>query len=139
MFVRLVLLGIALSLTFVLALAVTGLMGWSILACQLAFAIVMVCSMASLLIGEFPRGDEFVILRLGSSIFLRSGLLLVAMMFLTAQGNAGSALLDNGIIHYILAFYSIGLFVDVWLTCLRTNNPRLTELAQESYSSQPEY
>lgn len=139
MFVRLGLLGIALTMTFVLALGITGALGWDSLPCQLAFVIVFGCSMASLMIGEFPRGDEFVILRLGSSMFLRSGILLVVLMLLTSQEESGRALLDNGFIHYIFAFYSIGLFFDVWLTCLRTKNPKLTELAQESYSSQPEY
>lgn len=137
MFVRSMLLGFALILTFALTLSLTNVLGGNAYACRVAFAIVLCCSLASLLIGEFPRGDEFAILRLGSSIFLRSGLVLVALMMLSRQGVAGRALLDNGIIQYILAFYSVGLFVDVWLTCLRTSGSVV--YAQESYSSQPEF
>jgi hypothetical protein len=137
MFVRLMLLAMALILTFALTLSLTNVLGGNSYACQVAFAIVFCCSLASLLIGEFPRGDGFVILRLGSSIFLRSGLVLVSLMILSNQGVAGRALLDNGIIQYILAFYSVGLFIDVWLTCLRTAGSVV--YAQESYSSQPEF
>lgn len=126
-------------LAFLSALCVTELFGWESGPCQLAFVVVFGCSMASLIIGEFPRGDEFVILRLGSSMFLRSGMLLFALMLLTFQKESGRALLENGFIHYIFAFYSVGLFFDVWLTCLRTKNDKPLEIAQDSPSSQPEY
>ena len=136
MFVRLVLLGIALLAAFLVALVLTRLMGWDLAACERGFVIVFCCSMGAIAIGEFPRGDEFAILRLGSSIFLRSGLVLVSLMLLSSQEGSGRALLDNGIIQYILAFYAVGLVVDVWLTCLRLSGS--AGFAQESYSSQPE-
>ena len=99
-------------------------------ACQLAFAVVLPCSIAGLLAGEFPRGNEFAILRLTGTIFTRSGLLLVFLLFARKWD-----LLNHGFIYYILAFYAIGLLTDMVLSSLKTWQWEQPNRNSESQSS----
>lgn len=83
--------------------------------CWMAFLFVLPGMVAGLLAAEFPRGPEFALLRLGGSMFARTGLL----MFFLLVARKGD-LLNEVFIYYILAFYSIGLLADVTLTGLKS-------------------
>ncbi|MDG2468543.1 MAG: hypothetical protein P8M80_04635 [Pirellulaceae bacterium] len=118
---RLLLLFSSLLAAFAVCLSVTLLTTQSetvdFSACCTAFGLILTTSLLSHLVGEFPRGDEHVLLRLCGTISVRSGLIL---LFLAVGGR--SHLLHNGLIYYILAFYAIGLGTDILLTCLRLTN-----------------
>lgn len=113
--VRALLLTVVLLFAFGFGMALAWSDAQQLAVCQLAFAIVLPCSLAGLFAGEFPRGSQFALLRLNGTIFSRSGLLLFFLLVARRWD-----LSNHGFIYYILAFYAIGLLTDVVLSSLKT-------------------
>lgn len=113
--VRFVVLGVVLLTSFFVGIAFVWPDPAGLMACQVAFLITVFCASVGHLAGEFPRGDQFVVIRLAGSIAARSGMLLFFLLI-----TRGWDLSNPEFIYYILAFYLVGLATDALLASVRT-------------------
>ncbi len=99
-----------------LLLAVIDAFGLSLLDVSFAFAFCVAGAMASHVLNEFPKGDEFMMTRLMTSMFVRAGLPLIAVVL--AKMVFESAF-SEGFVYLVVLFYLVGLISDSVLSTIR--------------------
>ena len=85
----------------------------------------------SLFMSEFPRGDEFIFLRIGGATFCRTGMPLLVILLLS---YSKPELLDQ-MVFLIGSVYAAGLIASILLSVFRLGNPSSRQNLNEVQSA----
>ena len=85
----------------------------------------------SLFMSEFPRGDEFIFLRIGGATFCRTGMPLLVILLLS---YSRPELLDQ-MVFLIGSVYAAGLIASILLSVFRLGNPSSRQNLNEVQSA----
>ena len=82
----------------------------------LALIVCVISSQLAHIVGEYPRGDDYFMARLAASISVRTGIPLLAVVFVKLSSGIP---FEPAFVFFIILFYLVGLIVDVALHVLR--------------------
>ena len=91
----------------------------TLLNASIVFLIIWFPMVLALFISEFPRGDEFIFLRIGGATFCRTGMPLLVILLLS---YSRPELLDQ-MVFLIGSVYAVGLIASILLSVFRLGNP----------------
>ncbi len=82
----------------------------------LALAVCVISSQLAHIAGEYPSGDDYFMARLASSISVRTGIPLLAVVLVKLSPRIP---FEPAFVFLVILFYSVGLFADVALHVAR--------------------
>ena len=82
--------------------------------------IVLVSMLAASVVSEYPRGDDYLMMRLGFATFCRTGLPLLVVMIVARYSEPTFA---NETFGFLVAFYAVGLVTNIRLSLYSIAHP----------------
>jgi len=94
----------------------------------IALLVVLVPMVVGLVLSEYPRGDDYAMMRIGFATFCRTGLPLVVVMLIARYSDpsfAGKSMV------FVLVFYAVGLIASIGLSLCRFSSSSSSPKSEE--------
>lgn len=119
---RSLVLALVLVVSFIAAFAARELFGMAVpFRFLLAICLVVLVSMlAASVVSEYPRGDDYLMMRMGFATFCRTGLPLLVVMIVARYSDPTFASETFG---FLVLFYAVGLVTNIRLSLYSIAHP----------------
>ena len=96
---------------------------------NVAFLCMLFPIIAGLVVSEVPRGNDWLMIRMGLATFCRTGLPLLIVMYFSENS---AVILSEASIGFLAYFYICGLLMSVWMSVIRVNDVSLMGEAEHA-------